>query len=36
MDTEGFKELLFGDFTNPAKEYIKIENMMEHVPKFNA
>ena len=36
MDTETFKELIFGDFTNTAKDYIKIENMMENVPKFNA
>lgn len=36
MDSEAFKELLFGDFVNPAKDYMKIENMMDHVPKFNA
>ena len=36
MDSEAFKELIFGDFTNAAKDYIKIENMMDNVPKFNA
>ena len=36
MDSEAFKELIFGDFTNAGKDYIKIENMMDNVPKFNA
>lgn len=27
--------LIFGDFASPQKDYIKVENMLEHVAKFN-